>query len=238
MWNQERTWRSWGFDVYKNHNDIDPKHESSWSQRDSYWAEYVADYVSGAQQPWAGMAITLSLHSPYRSELKFYERFDGKGIDPESVHYLKMCCLDDAYISQILDALREKGIYDNTVIAITGDHMAHGLFDSHRPREIAGQPKHIPLIILNAPLASRIDHAPAGQIDIYPTLLDVCGLSDYTWRGVGLSLLRHGGRGSVNRLDGATSVPTEAELHRQREAWEVSRLILAGNYFVGKNCKR
>lgn len=237
MWNQGNTRHVWGFADYRHDTDVDPKRESSWSQRDTYWADYVGKYVAAAQRPWAGMAVTLSLHSPYRSELKSYPELDGHGLDPQSVHYLKMCRLDDTCIATVLDSLRSVGIYDNTIVAITGDHMAQGLFDSHRPADMAGRPKRIPLLVLNAPLESAIRRGTAGQIDIYPTLLDICGLKDYHWRGVGLSLLRYPPRGAVNRLGGFEGVGVDAgdlsagELRRQREAWEVSRLILAGNYF-------
>ena len=30
-----------------------------------------------------------------------------------------------------------------------------------------------------------------GQIDIYPTLLDAMGLNDYSWRGMGHSILQY-----------------------------------------------
>ncbi len=232
MWRQQTTARSWGFDDYRHDTDMDPGHQSSWATRDYYWAQYVADYVAKARQPWAGMAVTLSLHSPYHTAISGNNEIEDKKLDEQSIHYLKIAASDDRYISQILDTLRMRGTYDNTIVAITGDHMAQGLTAEHRPPSVAAKAMSIPLVILNAPIASRIERGRAGQIDIYPTLLDVCGLGDYRWRGVGLSLLRHGTRGAVNRVGEATGSCTAAERLRQREAWEVSRLILSSDYFA------
>lgn len=231
MWNQANIAKAWGFDDYRSENDVLGKEYVYWSQRDKYWADYLVSYLPKLPQPWAGMAVTLSLHSPYRGNKGINPLIDNAGLHPEAANYLKMCALDDKYIARVLDALRSTGLYDNTIIAITGDHMAFGLAGDKRPASVPGGGWRIPLLVLNAPLASQRYDAPGAQIDIYPTLLDLCGLADYGWRGVGLSLLRHGGSGSVNRADDATAVPGPAELKRQREAWEVSRLILTGNYF-------
>lgn len=231
MWNQVNTYKSWGFRHYQNISDVDPERSSSWKTRDIKIGEYVEKYITSIPQPWAGMAVTLSLHYPYRED-KLPDRTFGENapVDQQARNYLNIVHLDDSILGDIIAALKKAGIYDNTIIAITGDHMAMGLSAAHRPADIADRPGYIPLIILNAPVSSMKEDGIAAQADIYPTLLDACGLKDYPWRGVGLSLLRHSPRGAVNRAMQTFGNPSADEIGRQREAWEVSRLIITSNY--------
>ncbi len=232
MWNQTVTHRAYGFDDFKSHKDIDPKEESTWSNRDYYLSRYVADYLAGQKRPWAGMIVTLSLHSPYSGKISGGERFDKSDLDAQTIHYLKICERDDDYIKYILDKLRQLGEYDNTIIAITGDHMAFGLFDAHRPSAIVGKPECVPLIILNSGLPAKISENYVGQIDIYPTLLDVCGLQNYYWHGLGTNLLRHDVSGAVDHAGNIIGTLDAAQYRRAMEAWEISRLIITSNYFA------
>ena len=231
MWNQQNTWRPWGFKQYLNVADVDPDGKSTWKNRDKYLGDFLCKFLPGLAQPWAGMAVTLSLHSPYHTDESGLKLYDGSGINQNTVNYLRTASMDDICIGRVVRALKEAGIYDNTIIAVTGDHMAVGLGGSARPATEAGRSGCIPLVIINSTLPSARVKGAAAQSDIYPTLLDVCGLHDYPWRGLGLSLLRHGPHGALNRALGLSGKPTAAEITRQSEAWEVSRLILTGNFF-------
>lgn len=234
MWNQSDTYVRYGFDKLYDRDDIDPARKSGWTGRDRYLADFTAGFLSKAETPFAVMAVTLSLHTPYRSTISGYQEIDAADIDPQSKHYLKICRMDEAYICQILDTLKKRGIYEQTTVVITGDHNAHSLFDNVRPPEISGQEKFIPLIVLNSGHGTRTYPMPAGQIDIYPTLLDILGLHDYRWRGVGLSLLRHAPGGATRRDGDIYGNPARDERERQKTAWDVSDLMIRSNYLRTK----
>ncbi|MCM1474945.1 MAG: LTA synthase family protein [Muribaculaceae bacterium] len=233
MWNQDKTGRSYGFDEMKTIKDIDPKGEARWSQRDLYWVNYLIKYLPTVSQPWAGMAVTLSLHAPYLGTKGASKRFDKLNINEELKNYLKMCNFDDTYLSRLFAAMKKAEIYDNTIIAITGDHSAKGLSERVRPESLRGKERYLPLIILNAPCRGSIHPGVAGQIDIYPTLRGLLQLSDYPWPGLGRDLLSNP-PGGATRIDGTTvGEIAEKEKKREEEAWEMSRLIISGNYFSG-----
>ena len=65
---------------------------------------------------------------------------------------------------------------------------------------------------------------PIGQIDIYPTLIDLMGLNDQKWRGLGYSILR-------NDIHSVATAPSAAAgssplLSRQQQAWRISEMII------------
>ena len=87
----------------------------------------------------------------------------------------------DAALGQLVDNLRERGLYDDTLLLITSDHgeafmergrLQHGL----APHE---EQIHIPLIVRMPEwmkgARGRIDR-PVGLVDVFPTLLDLLGL--------------------------------------------------------------
>ena len=102
------------------------------------------------------------------------------------------------------------------------------LFQSLSTRTLAD--REVALLLLNTPYTVSYE-AVAGQIDIYPTLLDVMGCNEYPWKGLGYSLLRTPVKSAVywdRSVVGDTRSPL---VPRQREAWDISNLILTGHYF-------
>ncbi len=84
----------------------------------------------------------------------------------------------DALIGQLLDALEEEGLSENTIVILWGDHgwnlMEHGLWCKHCNYRTS----------LKAPLMIRVPGTGSGRVsremvefvDIYPTLLDACSI--------------------------------------------------------------
>jgi len=86
----------------------------------------------------------------------------------------------DAAIGQLMDALRARGLYDDTLVVVTADHgeefHEHGGFEHGRTlyRELLA----VPLIIRfpGARLAGRRIARLVGQIDVLPTLVARLGM--------------------------------------------------------------
>lgn len=131
----------------------------------------------------------------------------------------------------------DKEIVWNQMIVITGDHEGlaserPALASSAAGRGLVSEGRFTPLIVVNAPAAMRCTDT-VGQIDIYPTLLDLLGLDDYHWHGLGRSLLRADApRAAVDprleRVGAAVDSTTEQHL---RQAWSLSDRIIRSDYF-------
>ncbi|MDZ7724186.1 MAG: sulfatase [candidate division KSB1 bacterium] len=95
--------------------------------------------------------------------------------------YLACISFVDHYVGEILDALESSSYADNTTIVLWSDHGYHigekNRFGKHSLWEEATR---APLIISDPDFQTpQTCNKPAGMIDIYPTLLDLCGLPKY-----------------------------------------------------------
>jgi len=92
-------------------------------------------------------------------------------------NYWGLCSLVDTHVGTILNALKESGVYDETIIVFTSDHG--DMMGSHRllaKGVMFEEAARVPLIIR---LPGQEEHAriarPVSQIDLVPTLLDLMG---------------------------------------------------------------
>jgi choline-sulfatase len=86
----------------------------------------------------------------------------------------------DQHIGMLLDAVRECGLDQNTVIALTSDHGEllgeHGYYFQHGIT-LLWPVLHVPLILSGPGVPSRRTVSrTAGTVDIAPTLLDLLGV--------------------------------------------------------------
>jgi arylsulfatase A-like enzyme len=93
----------------------------------------------------------------------------------------------DAQIGKVLDALEQSGVADNTIVVVWGDHGWHlgdqRVWGKHTLSEVA---LRSPLIIKVPGMKDpgRKTSAIVSSVDIYPTLMELCGLQmPYTTDG-------------------------------------------------------
>lgn len=83
----------------------------------------------------------------------------------------------DALIGKLVDSLTQKGLAENTIIVLWGDHGwhlgDHGLWNKHSNFE---QATHVPMLIIDPSAKPQKVDAPVNFMDIYPTLCDLAGL--------------------------------------------------------------
>jgi arylsulfatase A-like enzyme len=93
--------------------------------------------------------------------------------------YLATISFADAQIGRVLDALDRSGHADNTIIVLWGDHGWHlGEKNHWRKHALWDVSTRTPLIF-SAPRGvaeDKLCQRPVSLIDIYPTLIDLCGL--------------------------------------------------------------
>lgn len=96
----------------------------------------------------------------------------------ELIHgYYACISYTDAQIGKVIDALKKKGMLENTIIVLWGDHGwhlgDHGLWNKHTNFEHA---THVPMIIIDPSSKHREVNHPVEFLDIYPTLCELNGL--------------------------------------------------------------
>ncbi len=83
-------------------------------------------------------------------------------------------------VGRLLDALDNGPLADNTVIVLWGDHGYHLGHKEHWEKfALWNQASRVPLIFVSPEHKSSVGEMcfrPASLLDVYPTLLDLCGL--------------------------------------------------------------
>ena len=97
---------------------------------------------------------------------------------------------------------------------------------------IVSDTQFTPFIVVNSPVSMRYDKV-MGQIDMYPTLLNLLQLDDYYWTGLGESILNPNKKGfavgSQMNVEGENYTPEEVDL--AKEAYDISDEMIRFNYF-------
>lgn len=96
--------------------------------------------------------------------------------------YLACVTSDDEHVGQILDAIDNSPLKDNTIIVLTGDHgFQLGQKDYVYKNSLWEESTRVPLIIRVPGITKggRTSY-PVSLVDLYPTLADLCGLTGDT----------------------------------------------------------
>lgn len=162
------------------------------------------------ESPFFSMILSCSTHMPYNSDIDETFTIQNKTLPDAYKHYLNACHFADFQIGRYLSFLKDKGLYEKSLIIIAADHHAHLNLLGMEGRIT----NHLPLFIING----NIDNAKAwrgemNQIDVYTTILDILGIKS-KWYGLGNSIL------SSNYKDPITE-----------DAWDTSESIIEGDYF-------
>jgi arylsulfatase A-like enzyme len=99
--------------------------------------------------------------------------------------YLACVAFADAQIGRIIQALDSSRYAGNTIVVVTSDHGYHmGEKDQLFKRTVWEESTRVPLVFrLPGKRNSGLEcNNPVGLIDIYPTLIDLCGISWNTMR--------------------------------------------------------
>ena len=85
----------------------------------------------------------------------------------------------DKQVGRILDGLKSSSYSENTIIVLWSDHGYHlGEKDHWHKFTLWERSTHVPLIIVAPGLTKpgSVCEAPVSLLDLYPTLVDLCGL--------------------------------------------------------------
>jgi lipoteichoic acid synthase len=146
------------------------------------------------QSPFFSLILTMSMHNPYDKCVEHDFTLTDETLTPEYRNYLIDCHYFDMQIEKYINALKQHGVYDNSIIVITADHHAHPSLLQMDESSVSNQ---LPLYIINGGFSkSQVWTGPCNQLDVYTTLLDMYGIRK-AWRGFGHTLLNPDYKNSV-----------------------------------------
>lgn len=240
-WNQGAVAASFGIDsiIARDSWINDEKVGSRKKLGDRSFARQIVDKLK-AGEIWADgekmflQIVTYSGHNPFVLPPAL-DNLKLTGSYPAVVkNYLTMAHYTDEAIGIIIDYIKSRPDYDRTLIFITGDHegLAGDRAAATDECKFVSRDPFVPFIAANSPAGGSIDKV-MGQIDIYPTLLQLAGLTGYTWHGLGQNILDPTFPGVAIGSQGAeigdTHHASDSTMRRLRKARTVSDLIITHN---------
>ena len=123
--------------------------------------------------------------------------------------------------------MQHRGLAQNTIVAIVSDHTQLYLNRVLGKTDYEWEPNDwgIPLIIAGCDTTLRYEPI-IGQVDVFPTLLDVMGANAYPWKGLGHSILRYPVRSAIQPRNMSVIGDSTGLTTQQRQAWDVSPVII------------
>ncbi len=121
--------------------------------------------------------------------------------------YLACVAFADSQVGRVIEALDSSPYAHNTIVIFTSDHGFHiGEKDQIMKRTVWDESTRVPMIFRmpNEKNKGKINHHPVSLIDLYPTLLDLCGLSSDTYEEGGLPLDGHSLRPFLDDPEGGS----------------------------------
>lgn len=237
-WNQGAVARSFGTDTIISYHDFKMTEAFGTHKRigDASFFQQCREKIERGEVWKPGESVymqfvTYSGHAPFKLPDHLRTITFPESIPEKAADYMTTAHYTDKAIGDFVAYLKTLPQYKETIVVIVGDH--EGLA-SYR-QELVGNPacrglvsdkQLTPFIVLNSPVGMRYDKF-MGQIDIYPTLLNLMQLDAYRWHGLGQSILdpRKQGVavGSVMNVEGTGS---DKEVERLKEAHTVSDYML------------
>ncbi|MFZ0963842.1 MAG: sulfatase-like hydrolase/transferase [Terriglobia bacterium] len=164
-----------GFDTYFDHFDFDRLDESNLEMikrsGDQVVDNALAWLKANPRQPFFLWVHLYDPHYPYTPPEPYAGRYAGRPYDGE-------IAFADAQVGRLIAFLKELGVYDGAVVAVTGDHgeglgehgeKTHGFF-------IYNSTLHVPLLIRVPGAGARTIEKGASLVDVMPTVLQALQL--------------------------------------------------------------
>ena len=170
MWSHASTSVSYGFS--RLIDNAGRKDNASTLDLDSIIFNTASGEITEVTNPFFMFITTISMHDPYKRAAVTHKLPSGSinCNDDRDWEYLQRLHHFDTALGRFIGQLKRRGIYDNTIIVITGDHEIRESAVSDALHDNA-----VPLIILNSPV--RGEYATeATQADVFPTILDIMGI--------------------------------------------------------------
>ena len=232
LWNVKNMAKTYGYSSFYCKDEINDAIKQNNYLLDKTLLEEVTQIIPTRKQPFIALVATAGMHHPFNEVMVPTTWIMNSGAYTKEVRcYLERVNAFDTALANFLTQLKAQGIYDNTMLVIVSDH--NEIVDdapNGRP-SIDKEGDDCVMLIINSGQGGRIA-GPIGQIDIYPTLLDLLGLNGQSWKGLGFSVLR-------NNITSVAIAPTisagnDPLISRQQEAWRISDLIITSRWFDSK----
>lgn len=191
FWNRNELYPALGFSGYYDKKYFRNDHFNSFGASDEQLYITAVEKLAELQKkggPFYAQLVTASSHHPFQIPDAFKRITVPEKLKNTMLgDYLTAINYTDYAIGTLIEGLKQKGLWDNTVLVLYGDHF--GLQPQDVPPEQVEDALGIPYdsrvsrfnipLIVHAPgmAAGQVVDRTGGQLDILPTLANLLGVS-------------------------------------------------------------
>jgi phosphoglycerol transferase MdoB-like AlkP superfamily enzyme len=190
FWNRGVMHPSYGFQRSLFEPDFQVSDQIGWGLNDHKFLEQMLPRLADQPRPFLAWLITLSLHHPYDDFPERHKTLRLGALDHTSFgNYLHAMRFFDEGLRAFVSGLNSRGLLDDTVVVVYGDHDAGFVRDPAIARAIGireddvawARNDRVPLFIRipagsDEPAWRGSMTIAAGQTDVAPTLLAILGI--------------------------------------------------------------
>lgn len=204
--NQRNFLRGRGFGTMWDWRDLGAPQLTSWATHDAALLDGVLKWLDQDRKaPFFAQVWTHMSHHPYqpmpgRSPIDFFAGGAPPPDDYDLGRYLNTLHFVDEQLGRLFAGLRERGLADDTLVAITGDH-GEAFGDPHpawgHGSRVYDECVRVPMLLWSPRLFEKPQRSKlvGGHVDVNPTLAELLGVAPSpSWRGRSLFDPRRSGR--------------------------------------------
>ncbi|MEG0372127.1 MAG: LTA synthase family protein, partial [Clostridium sp.] len=240
FWNRQAMYKTLGFDVYESEKNYKKDEVKILGLSDKSFFTQNIDKLKSYKEPFYSFMITLTSHYPFKDNTGSLKNIINVGELEGTLigDFIKSAKYTDEQIGKFLDMLKKEGLYDNSVIAIYGDHsavssdkreqLAKAAYDKDIITDLEWQEAQKVVSMIHIPgsnLKGNMDIA-AGQYDLYPTIANLFGLKPQYTLGQDLLNADEGfvvTRGGNFASDDVIYVKSEDKLYDRKTQKELNK---------------
>ncbi|MEF9951368.1 MAG: LTA synthase family protein [Clostridium sp.] len=190
FWNRYLMYKSLGFDVFESEREYSIDEKLILGLSDESFFNQSIDKIKGYKQPFYTFMISLTSHYPFVDSTGKLNNYMDVGELEGTVtgNLVKSARYTDEMLGKFIEKLKKEGLYENTVLAIYGDHggvsydraneLAKLLYGKDTMTNLQWEETQKVVSMIHIP-GSNIKgdrNIVAGQYDLYPTLANLYGI--------------------------------------------------------------
>lgn len=187
FWNRANIYPGLGYETQISKDAFEQKEEGFETLDDAEFLTQTAEKMSGFARPFMATAITLSSHTPFiiPDKYKALEFPADSPLSTKQQDYLQSVHYVDTALGAFIADLKARGIYNDSLIAIFGDHGSFTDTESqmrhdNKQTSINLTNSQVPLILLAKDLNRTMKGGvatPGSHLDLYPTVANLLGIA-------------------------------------------------------------
>ena len=200
FWNRDQIYKHFGIDKFYDatYYDMSDENVVNLGLKDKPFFKASAEYQSKMKQPFYSHLITLTNHYPFTLNSEDASIDKPNTGDSTVDGYIQTAHYLDQALEQYINDLKAKGLYDDSVIMIYGDH--YGISENHNnamEKLLGEQITPAKFTDLNRTgfwlkipgKNGTVDKTYAGQMDVMPTILHLVGIDSKNFLMFGTDML-------------------------------------------------